>query len=237
MRIKELSNLYGIKLWSFHLSFFPFETFDISSFDPKIREYSVQVYSRQIRRAASIGIDKFIIHPSAEPYADEDREAHIQLAAESLKKLSEVAVSVGGVLCVENLPRTCLSRCSDDMLKLISLDENLKVCFDTNHLLIEDALVFIERLASKILTIHVSDYDFIDERHWLPGEGKQDFYAIYQSLLNYGYQGVWNYEVTPFVAKTDTIVRSKPLEMKDFYQNALEIFNGLPLTVYGTPTI
>ena len=154
-----------------------------------------------------------------------------------MKTLSELAVSLGGVLCVENLPRTCLSRCSDDMLKLLALDENLKVCFDTNHLLIEDPFVFIQKLASRIVTIHVSDYDFINEKHWLPGEGKLDFHKIYKALLDVGYRGIWNYEVTPFQSKTETIVRTKPLELTDFRQNADEIFNGLPLTVYGTPIV
>lgn len=236
-RFRELSKIYGIQLWAYHLSFFPFEELDISSPNSQIRERTIDILSKQIRRAASIGIDKFIIHPSAEPYTDEEREEHIAIAAESLKKLSEIAVSVGGVLCVENLPRTCLSRCSSDMLKLISLDDNLKVCFDTNHLLLEDPIAFIKRLASKIVTIHVSDYDFINERHWLPGEGKLDFYAIYHALLQSGYQGIWNYEVTPFVSCTETIVRTKAIDMKDFYQNANEIINGEPLTVYGTPTV
>ena len=210
---------------------------DISSKCDEIRNKSIGIYRDHILKAATIGIDKFIIHPSAEPYTDDEREEHILIAAQSLKTLSEIAQSVGGVLCVENLPRTCLSRSSADMLKLISLDNNIMVCFDTNHLLIEDPFVFINRLANRIVTIHVSDYDFINERHWLPGEGKLDFYKIYKSLLDIGYTGIWNYEVSPFQISTETIQRTKAIDLKDFYKNAMEIFSGEPLTVYGTPTV
>lgn len=235
--INHLAKKYGIVLWSYHLTFFPFDKIDISSADPVVRDFSIEILKKQIVASSKIGIKKFIIHPGAEPYKDEEREERIATAAQSLKILSAVAQDCGGVLCVENLPRTCLSRSSDDMLKLISLDDNLKVCFDTNHLLIEDPCLFIQKLGSRIVTTHVSDYDFINERHWLPGEGKLDFYKVYQALLDVGYQGVWLYEVSPFKSATETIQRTKPLDLFDFAQNAKEIFDNKPLTVYGTPTI
>ena len=236
-KIKKLCDAYGIHIWSFHLSFFPFEELDIASFDENIRNTTIEFFKKQMTAAASIGIDKFIIHPSAEPYLDDEREEHIRIASLSLKRLSEVAQNLGGVLCVENLPRTCLSRCSDDMLKLISQDENIMVCFDTNHLLIEDPLEFIHKLSDRIVTLHISDYDFINERHWLPGEGKLDFYKIYDTLVQIGYAGVWMYEVSPYEIQNETIQRTRPLNIKDFYINAQEIFNHLPITVCGTPTV
>ena len=235
--IKRLCDLYHITIWSYHLSFFPFDALDIASKEDALREFTILTLKEQIIRASRVGIDKFIIHPGAEPYPDEEREEYIDRAARSLKILSEVAKSVGGVLCVENLPRSCLSRCSDDMMKLLSYDEKLMVCFDTNHLLIEDPFVFINRLRERIVTVHISDYDFINERHWLPGEGKLDFYKIYQALLDINFDGVWLYEVTPFQSETETIKRGKAPNLHDFYKNAQEIFENKPLTVYGTPTI
>ena len=52
------------------------------------------------------------------------------------------------------------------MLELISADERLVICFDTNHLLSEDPVEFIHKCGHKIVTLHVSDYDFIDEKHF-----------------------------------------------------------------------
>ena len=46
----------------------------------------------------------------------------------------------------------------------------MKVCFDSNHLLQEQGDSFILAVGDKIVTTHISDYDFVNERHLLPGE-------------------------------------------------------------------
>ena len=56
-------------------------------------------------------------------------------------------------------------------MELISADDRLRVCFDTNHLLKESIIDFIYNVGDKIITTHVSDYARENERHWLPGEG------------------------------------------------------------------
>ena len=40
---------------------------------------------------------------------------------------------------------------------------------DTNHLLQETTEEFIRTVGGEISTLHVAEYDGIDERHWLPG--------------------------------------------------------------------
>ena len=104
----------------------------------------------------------------------------------------------GAVIAVEDLPRTCLGNTSDDIRKLISVNDKLRVCFDTNHLLEEDNIEFMKKLADKIITLHISDYDFLNERHWLPGEGKLDWAAMFSTLKEIGYNGVWMYEIKIF---------------------------------------
>jgi sugar phosphate isomerase/epimerase len=44
------------------------------------------------------------------------------------------------------------------------------VCFDTNHLLKESSEDFARAVGPHIVTLHVSDYDGKDERHWMAGE-------------------------------------------------------------------
>jgi sugar phosphate isomerase/epimerase len=56
-------------------------------------------------------------------------------------------------------------------------------------------VAFVEAIGSRIITLHVSDYDFIDERHLLPGEGKNDWAAIVDALERADYAGPWMYEV------------------------------------------
>lgn len=98
-------------------------------------------------------------------------------------------------LCIEELPRTCLGRNSTELLRIIAPYPDVKICFDTNHLLSEGLLHFVETCGDRIATVHVSDYDMIDERHWFPGKGKIDWPALYRALMKVGYKVVFMYEL------------------------------------------
>lgn len=222
----------GVVLWSFHLPFKPFDIIDVSAFDPVLRKNSVEYMSELIKKAGDIGITKYILHSSGITKTETNRQGRMDCAKESLAVLADVAQEAGGTLCVENLPPICLACTSDEVKELTDVDPRLKVCFDTNHLLSEDPLDFIRRLGDKIVTIHVSDYDFIFERHWLPGEGKIDWQSLYHALQEAGYEGVWLYELG-YTCKT--IIRERDLNCDDFVRNADEIFHNKPLTVFGKP--
>ena len=231
--MRRLADRYGVELWSFHLPFSPFETLDISSPHEGKRSSTVAIFSYLIRQAGAAGIKRFVIHPSGEPIKEEERPLYMAAAKKSLAELAPYAEAAGGVIAVENLPRTCLGRDSADILELLSADARLRVCFDTNHLLSEDPVEFIRKVGSKIVTLHVSDYDLLDERHWLPGEGKTDWPALIQALREVGYRGAWLYELgfTP----PASIHRDRNLTPDDFVRNAVELMDGRPLTVLGTP--
>ena len=230
-KIEKWAKEYDVKLWSYHLPFSPFTEIDISNKD--ISKSTILYFEEMIKRGSDIGIDKFIIHPSGEPIDDDDRNERMMCSKESLSILSEIAKSNNSIICVENLPRTCLGKNSDEILELISVDENLRVCFDTNHLLCEDPVDFIHKIGKKIVTTHVSDYDFINERHWLPGEGKTDWQAILNALDEIGYNGAWLYEVS--FAAPKTIVRDRELNCFDFVKNAKELFENKQITVISRP--
>ena len=227
--IAALSQKYDIELWSFHLPFCPFEKIDISSVDSDKREYSISYFTELIKKASAIGIDKFVVHPSIEPIDDIERSEKMECAKKSLAELAEIAAQCGAVIAVENLPRTCLGKNSIEIEELLSADDRLRVCFDTNHLLKEDFEDFIKRVGSKIITTHVSDYDFVDEKHWLPGEGKLDWTRLYNALKKSGYKGAWLYELA--FGSTPKITRSRDLTTADFANNAKEIFEGKEITV------
>ena len=219
----------GVELWSFHLQFSPFELIDPSSPDAAKRAFTVGRLAEQIERAADIGITKFILHASAEPIPAPDRAERMKYAADSVAALSGIAARCGGTLCVEDLPRTCLGNCSSEIAALLAADDRARVCFDTNHLLTESASDFIAAVGEKIVTLHVSDYDFEDEKHWLPGEGGIDWAALYSALRGAGYEGVWMYELG--FAPKRSMPRSRPLVPADLVRNAREIFAGsFPLT-------
>ncbi len=231
--LRSDADAVGIELWSLHLPFMPFEEIDISATDESLRRSSVDESADVIRRGIAIGIRRFVVHPSGEPSDEADRSARMASARLSLAELASVAAEGDATLCVENLPRTCLGRDSSDILALLSADARLRVCFDTNHLLEEDAIDFIRAVGNKISTIHVSDYDRLNERHWLAGEGCVDWPSLYSALLSTGYSGAWLYEVN--LQAPPSITRAGDLTFGDFAHNASEIFSGKRPTPLGTP--
>ncbi len=221
--VLNLSKRYNVALWSYHLPFMPFNVIDISSLHRELRDNAMKLYVEMIDKYADIGVNKFVIHPSGEPIAKEDREERMKRSMEMLDSVAEYASHHGAVICVEDLPRTCLGNTSDEMIKLISANDKLRVCFDTNHLLSEDNVQFAEKLADKIVTVHVSDYDFVDEKHWMPGEGLVDWVQFFSSLKTHNYSGVWMYEIG--LKAPETLLRSRDLTFDDFIKNANEIFD------------
>ncbi len=231
--VEALSRKYEIDLWSYHLplQFAPLPEIDPSSLDRDIRKNTVEYLSELVKKGSDIGIDKFVIHASGEPIR-EKREEKIKYTLEVLDTLAERAYQNGAYIAVENLPRTCLGNTAEEVSLLVSANDKLKVCFDTNHLLQEDSISFMDKLADKIITVHISDYDFINERHWLPGEGKNDWNGILSKFQEIGYNGVWMYEIALKCPKT--IIRDRDLTFDDFYENAKSIFAGITPAIFST---
>ena len=214
--IKKNSQISGLELWSFHLPFAPNTEVDISSQDKDIFKNTIKVLSEYTKQAGDAGFNCTVIHPSSEPIEDKDRAEKMKIAKEGLATLAEVSAKEGLTLCVEDLPRTCLGRNSTEIKDLISADDRLRVCFDTNHLLQEEIKDFIKNVGDKIYTLHVSDYDRVDERHWLPGEGIIDWAELIGLLDEFDYKNPFVYELG-FVSKTAN--RSRGLTYSDFYDN------------------
>ncbi len=217
----------GVELWSFHLPFSA--ATNIANPNEEERQQAVAILSDYIAKAASIGISIYVLHPSCGANPDEERALRIAQAKKSLAQLARVAAQYGGTVAVEDLPRTCLGRNSYELLDLISADPRLRVCFDTNHLLMEDPAEFVRKVGDKIITMHVSDFDYLNERHWLPGEGDLQWDRILEALQEVGYTGPWLYELG-FLAPR-SMQRERPLTCEDFARNATEIFEGKELTV------
>lgn len=220
----------GIQILSFHL---PFSyVMNIACLKEEDRQNVVATHKRLMKEAASVGISRFVIHPSAEPIPEEERPLWLQSAKKSLKELAEFAASLDAVLCVEDLPRSCLGNTADEMLELIGVDDRLRVCFDVNHLCLNNGGThqeFIDKLGDKIVTTHMSDYDFVDEKHFFPGVGMINWKALVEGLETIDYCGPFLYEggFTPSAKVPDAPygkiedARQRHLTIKELEGNAL----------------
>lgn len=220
-----------LDLWSFHLPFYGSPFANIARRTPEDCRNAIHFFSEWIKRAADAGFKLAVIHPSSEPIAPDTRELRKANSAAAIAELSRLATDCGMRLAVEDLPRTCLGNCSSELLELLRDAPDAGVCFDTNHLLFENHLDFLTAVADRLVTLHVSDYDFIDERHWLPGEGDVDWVALMDQLDKVGYTGPLMYEVG--IGSSYRMQREHPITPREFAKNAEELFRRAPLTQRG----
>lgn len=214
--IARWAKQYAVTPWSLHLPFTGEQT-DISALDRSAQRAAVALHTEWIKRIAECGVRHFIIHPSEDPFDASEREERLLTAQESLFTLADVATSCGGLLAVENPPNGGLGKSAVEMARLTEIDPRLGICLDTGHLFGEEPVSFIHRLGSKIITLHVADYDRAEGCRLLPGEGRLNWSAIAQALAVNDYRGVWMYALN-----LDTLPRA--LTFEELVANAKEIF-------------
>ncbi len=229
---RKAADAAGIELWSIHSHMRP--DFDISSLEKECNDAAIAELSELINRASAVGIDKVVVHPThtREPFDQSTRGEKIKHAMACLDTLAEYAYKKNMYIALENLPRTCLGNTIAEHKQLLSANDKLRVCIDFNHSLIDDTAEFVKEMGDRIITVHVSDRDNINERHWLPGEGLLDWKANIDALESVGYKGVWMYEMGLDCPIT---IERRMLTYKDFVDNAKSIFACRPLESIGTP--
>lgn len=191
----DIAAASNVKIRSIHLPFAPNQEFDPANSDKAVRDFYVETQSRFVEAAGNCGIEIAVIHPSCEPYDEDTRNRNLEFSIQSLNEIQKAADDCGIKLAIENLPRTCIGRDCSEMKHILDSVDGAYACFDSNHSLYSSNIDMIKAMGSKIIATHISDYDFIDERHLFPGLGKNDWEAIMQALEYVGYSGTWNYEI------------------------------------------
>ena len=222
--LKKGADKAGITICSIHL---PFSGEDNPAhMDETVRNKAIARYKDIMTKSSVTGATVYVIHASSEPIPDEERSLQMEHAKKTLAELAAFAKTIDACIAVEDLPRTCLGRNSDEILELISAHENLFVCFDTNHLLMQKNEDFVKAVGNKIVTTHFSDYDFVDEKHWLPGMGDIDWVSLMDALDRVDYQGPVLYEL--YYAKGKIVPHV--VEPAEYVRNAKELMTRKTLT-------
>ena len=220
----ELAKRHDVTLWSCHLPYFPWDVYDISIEDAATRAKIINKFSEFIKNLSNYGVDKFVVHPSLPIQEGSDRNERKKCAMDSFAKLAEIAASCGAVIAAEDMITSCLGNSAEELLEIIGVDDRIRVCFDVNHLFNNTHADFLKKVGDKIVTLHISDYDFVEERHYFPGNGDINWPELYSAIRESGYNGVWMYE-TGLSSRLPDGSRI-PLTFEDFYENATTIFAG-----------
>ena len=205
-KIRETAAEEGVELWSVHLPFS--EELDISSENREQREHILKINRHIIQVGAEAGVKAIVLHPSSEPITDKERPRRLELSRDAIVSLNGLCRELGLTLAVENLPRTCLCNRSSEMVELLR-GTGASVCFDFNHSLYEDNAAFLASLIDSdltVATVHISDYDLVNERHRLPGDGINDWKRLLGMLSAADYCGPLMYEIARKPFERDEII-------------------------------
>lgn len=169
----------------------PFGQTDISAADEDARRGSIENVIRAMDVAEMLGARILVLHGSREPIEDEERPVRLRQCVRSLNELCKRASQRGMVAALEALPRTCLGNTVEEVLWLTEIvDGDLRVCYDVNHVTLRaDVGESLRALGELVATVHISDHDGVDERHWIPGRGVTDWSGFVEGLDAIGYEG------------------------------------------------
>jgi sugar phosphate isomerase/epimerase len=175
--------------------------YDISVDDAAKRRAAVGATLDALRLATEFGAPMVVVHASAEPISATDRQRRLGHSQAALAEIVAAAQARRLRIAVELLPRTCLGNTLEELGTLLAglPADAAGVCLDVNHVMNRQAELpaYIRRLGPRLFTLHLSDYDGVDEKHWLPGRGVIDWHAVTHALGDIGYTGPFNYEAKP----------------------------------------
>jgi sugar phosphate isomerase/epimerase len=171
-----------VEISSIHIPFMPFVEWAYASPVEAVRRRAAKKVLDWLEGTRDCKCRLYTLHGSGEPVLDADRKASLAALRRTLDELVPFFADIHACVNVEILPRSCIGRSPEEIEAAIDgfPEENVGVCFDVNHLCGAPERVpeYIARLAPRLKSLHLSDYDGIDECHWYPGLGILDWSAI-----------------------------------------------------------
>jgi len=198
-KLIEYSKKYNVAIRSYHIPFNdePPVPFIPASLDEAERNKTLENTKKLITMLSECGIEIVVIHGSLR-VLPEERQQRLDNFVDYVQKLCDFCKPLGISVAVETLKPRCIGNGLSEhlyIMKNVNRD-NVGICFDSNHLLEEDNIDFIEGAGEYIITTHLSDFDGIDEKHWYPGRGINDWKKIVSALDSKGYKGPYVFEVS-----------------------------------------
>lgn len=171
----------------------------VAGFDPKIGRVVAERLRTALEFAAELGASHMVIHSpfisfSSNPFAlevgpkgmfDEKAYSHVILDG-----LVEFAREIGCILVIENIQDTNPAPLLD-LVKSFESD-TVRMSLDVGHALITHKLggptpdQWVRDSGSLLAHLHLQDGDGQADRHWAPGDGNVNWYALFEALAQNG---------------------------------------------------
>ncbi len=170
----------------------PFIGMSISPMDPKIKAVIHERLMQALDFAAEINGTHMVVHSPFFFFGDAylphstDLNLFIDLAHEFLGPILEQAAKIKCTVVVENI----FDKNSGPLKTLISSFDHpfLKHSIDTGHAHISHTYggpsvdSWLQQVAPQLGHVHLQDNDGISDRHWAPGQGSINWFAVLSAL-------------------------------------------------------
>lgn len=199
IKIKKTALLKKMKICSINAPFS--ENLDISSVDEIQRSIAVSEIKKTVVLCEFFKADHIVVHPAVKalPLSDKDFvKKKIAQAKKSLAEIIENAMLHGVKIACENPSPNLLGGWAQDLMEIIKgfPEEHLGICLDTGHAnLIEKPDEYLEKIAPRLMSLHVSDNSGDYSSHLPPGDGNIDWDKFSAALYSHGFNGVFMMEI------------------------------------------
>ena len=180
------------------------------------REEIIKWVVKVCKRLEKFGVRAFVMHPGYPNCDEETRGKWMDKLADSSERIAQ---QLNSFFCVENMVGGALLNTADKHKEFVDKAPSAYAVVDVNHLLLdkpEDALI---KLGNRIKAVHISDYDFVYERHMLPGEGQIDWMKVIGALEQIGFDGAFNLELRMGLGYTFKQAKERVDELFDKYNS------------------
>jgi sugar phosphate isomerase/epimerase len=172
----------------------PFLSLDILGYDPKIRAVVSERFRQALHFAVDLGASHMVIHspfiffgspflPHSPSAGQNDQIKRIQATLEEVLPLAEQA---GCTLMIENIQDTN----PGPLLAVVRSfnSDYVRLSLDTGHAFITHRIggpppdQWVREAGPLLGHVHLQDSDGQFDRHWVPGDGNLNWFALFEAL-------------------------------------------------------
>ncbi len=172
----------------------PFEGINVSSIDAEVRAVATKRMCQALVFAGRIGATHMVWHSPVVTFGHPfiqispayDVAAYLERVHDTLKEPLRMATEIGCTLVMENIMD---SNPAVWMMVVRSFNSaNLRASIDVGHSFIMHRTggaspdAFVREAGAMLEHVHLQDTDGLSDRHWMPGSGTLNWYALFDAL-------------------------------------------------------